>query len=366
MKTFQRPQMLAQSLSAIILMCSTAAVNAEPVTRSVPARKIPVTEFVSPALQSLISVPSSEPGSLPTTNEGWQHWGQGLAEEAKQANQVLQKKLLKRYGVTALKQVIGGVDCFLLTPTDLPQAHRKRLLVHLHGGGYVAGAGEIGTLEGIMMAGHARTPVITIDYRMPPDSPYPAAVDDVLAVWKALLRSNDPGKMAMFGTSAGGGLLLSVVQRAKRERLPLPAAIAPGTPWSDLSRTGDSYYINAGIDPMQYEGALKVMAKLYAGKIDLQDPRVSPVYGDFKGFPPAILTSGTRDLFLSNTVRVNQKLREAGVETRLQVFEGQTHGAYFVLGFLANEETAETRTAFTEIARFFDAHLARELHSEPR
>lgn len=304
-------------------------------------------------------MPASEPVALPTTNEEWQHWRQGSAEEAKRNNQALTNKLLDRYGVTSTRKLIAGVECFLLTPNDLPAANRQRLLVHLHGGGYVAGAGSVGTIEGIIMAGHARTPVLSIDYRMPPDFPHPAAVNDAIAVWKALVQTRDPKRMAVFGTSSGGGLTLAMIQLAIQQRLPLPAAIAPGTPWADLSRTGDSYFINDGIDALQYEGALEVMARLYAKGLDLRDPRVSPVYGEFTGFPPAILTSGTRDLFLSNTVRVNQKMREAGVETRLQVFEGQTHGAYFVLAFLADEEPPETRLAFSEIAKFFDARLSR-------
>lgn len=335
------------------------AQSTESAARAVPARDIPVATTVSPALQSLISVPSTDPGTLPTTNEGWQHWGQGSAEEARRSNKLLQDKLAKRYGVRVARQVIGGVDCFVLTPEDVPAGNRQRLLVHLHGGGYVAGAGNVGTFEGIMMAGYARTQVVTVDYRMPPDHPYPAAVDDAIEVWKALIKRNEPKKMAIFGTSSGGGLTLSIIQRAIAEGLPLPAAIAPGTPWSDLSQTGDSYFINAGIDLLRYQGSLEVMARLYAGELDLKDSRVSPVYGDFSGFPPAILTSGTRDLFLSNTVRVNQKMREAGVQTRLQVFEGQTHGAYYVLGFFADQEAPETKTAFTEIAKFFDEHLAR-------
>lgn len=111
--------------------------------------------------------------------------------------------------------------------------------------------------------------------------------------------------------------------------------------------------INAGIDYLQYKGLHDVLAKLYAGGLDIKDPRLSPVYGEFRGFPPTILTCGTRDLFLSNTVRVNQKLRAVGVNTRLQVFEGITHGAYL------NPDLPESKEALSEIARFFDGYLGR-------
>ena len=134
----------------------------------------------------------------------------------------------------------------------------------------------------------------------------------------------DPRKMAIFGTSAGGALTLSTVLRAKQEKLPLPAAIAPGTPMSDLTRTGDSFHTNHMVDNVLVaaDGRCDAMARLYANGHDLKDPMLSPVYGDFKGFPPALLTTGTRDLLLSNTVRVHRKLRQAGVEAELHVYEG--------------------------------------------
>jgi acetyl esterase/lipase len=189
---------------------------------------------------------------------------------------------------------------------------------------------------------------------MPPDFPFPAALDDAMAVWRALVGSTDPRKMAIFGSSAGGGLTMAMILRAKAEGVPLPGAIAPGTPWVDLTGDGDSIKANAYVDNVLVANAgwVAAAAGLYAGGRDLRDPLISPIFGDFSGFPPAILTSGTRDLFLSNTVRAHRKLRQAGVEAALQVFEGQSH-AQFLFPF-----TPETEEAFSEIARFFDKHLA--------
>src|SRR4029077_13691103 len=188
----------------------------------------------------------------------------------------------------------------------------------------------------ILMAGFGKFKVISIDYRMPPDFPYPAAMDDAMAVWKEVVKTGDPKKMAIFGTSTGGGMTLAMVLRAKTEGLPLPAATAPGTPkglplpaatapgtpWSDMTKTGDTFFTNEKVDNslVSNDGWLGEAAKLYANGHDLRDPQLSPIYGDFSGFPPTILTSGTRDLFLSNTVRVHRKLRQAGVVTDLHVF----------------------------------------------
>ena len=144
-----------------------------------------------------------------------------------------------------------------------------------------------------------------------------------------------------------------MVLRAKHEGLPLPAAIAPGTPMSDVTGVGDTFQTNALVDNVLVspDGFCDAAARFYAQGHDLKDPLLSPVYGDMHGFPPTVLTTGTRDLLLSNTVRVHRKLRAAGVEAALQVFEGQSHAH-----FIRDDRTPETQEAFEEIAAFFDAN----------
>jgi acetyl esterase/lipase len=191
---------------------------------------------------------------------------------------------------------------------------------------------------------------------MPPDHPYPAALDDAMTVWKAALKMADPRKMAIFGSSAGGALTLSMVLRARKDNLPLPAAIAPGTPMSDLTNAGDSFHTNAMLDNVLVapDAGCDACAGIYANGHDLKDPMLSPIYGDMNGFPPTILTTGTRDLLLSSTVRVHRKLRQAGVEAVLQVYEAQSHAQ-----FMFDPSAPETKEAFEEIAQFFDKHLGR-------
>jgi epsilon-lactone hydrolase len=144
--------------------------------------------------------------------------------------------------------------------------------------------------------------------------------------------------------------------KAKRDGIPLPGAIAPGTPMSDVTKVGDTFVTNAMLDNVLVspDGFCDAGTKVYARGHDLKDPLLSPIYGDVTGFPPTILTSGTRDLLLSNTVRMHRKLRQAGVDAVLQVFEGQSHAQYY-----RDDAAPETREAFEEIAAFFDKHLGK-------
>jgi epsilon-lactone hydrolase len=162
--------------------------------------------------------------------------------------------------------------------------------------------------------------------------------------------------MGMFGNSAGAALVLSAVLRAKKEHLPLPAAIAPATPMADLTDSGDSFRTNAMLDNVLVapDANCDKRAALYVNGHDLNDPMLSPLFGDMHGFPPTILTTGTRDLLLSTTVLVHRKMRQAGVDAQLQVFEGLSHAQ-----FNKDVNAPETKDAFGEIAQFFDKHLGR-------
>jgi acetyl esterase/lipase len=330
------------------------AANAQKGPRAVPGRSIPVPDTMSPEVQALIAAPYRVPAwdANPKSAEEWKELVATLAARGASAQAGIREKL----AVTMQPAIIGGVKSFILAPNVIPDANRNRLLVHVHGGGYVYNPGEAGTGEATLMAAYGGFKVISFDYRMPPDAPYPAAMDDAMAVWRAALQMQDPRNMAIFGTSTGGGMTLAMILRAKDEHLPLPAAIAPGTPWSDLTETGDTYKTNEWLDNVlvSYNGYLSHAAQLYANGHDLKDPQLSPIYGDFHGFPPAILTSGTRDLFLSNTVLTHRKLRQAGVEAVLQVFEGMSHAQY-----LFDPYAPETKEAFTEIASFFDKYLGK-------
>lgn len=319
--------------------------------RVVPARVIPVPTTVSPELQAQIAAPLA---GLPDAQSA-DEW-RALQREHDDASAREARAQARQLGVTVTPTTIGGVRAFLVQPPEVPPENRRRLLVHLHGGAYVFGAGEAGTAEAILVARSGKTPVLSVDYRMPPDHPFPAALNDAVAVWRAVLRDQHPARTALFGTSAGGGLTMATVLRLRQLRVPLPGALFIGTPWTDLSKTGDTYFTNEGVDNVltTYDGGIESAARLYAAGRPLTDPLISPIYGEMRRFPPTILISGTRDLFLSCTVRAHRKLRQAGVEAELHVFEGQSHAQYG-----NSYPSPESEEALTEIARFFDWHLNR-------
>lgn len=321
--------------------------------RVIPPRVLPAPADVSPQIQGLAGLPVPENYNvLPKTAEEWK-----ARQNASQASGTkTATDMAARLHVKVSAKTMGGVPVFDILPETVAPENRDRLLIHIHPGCYVLGGGPAATVEAILMASFGQFHVVSVDYRMPPAAYFPAALDDVVAVWKAALKTHKPSQMAVFGSSAGGALTLGMVLRARELKLPLPGAIGPGTPMAELTGVGDSFATNAMIDNVLVarDGICEPAARFYANGHDLKDPLLSPVYGNFKGFPPAILTTGTRDLLLSNTVRVHRKLREAGVDAQLQVFEAMSHAQY-----IRDDTAPETREVFQEIAAFFDRHLAR-------
>jgi epsilon-lactone hydrolase len=331
---------------------SEAAANADNGKRLAPSKTLvnPADE-VSPEMEAIIGAPY--PPHFNADPKTPAEWKELIDRRAKLAIANL-PAMKQKLGVKVEETKIAGVHCFIVTPSKIPPENRRRILVHVHGGGYVFGPGEAALPEALMMAGFGGFKVISVDYRMPPDFPYPAAMDDAMAVWKDTVKRHDHRRIGIFGTSTGGAMTLAMVLRAKDEKLPLPGAIAPGTPWSDIDKIGDSYASNEWVDNVlvTWDGWLGRAAKLYANGTSLKNPYISPIYGDFKGFPPTILTTGTRDLFLSNTVRTHRKLRRAGVIAYLNVYEGQSHAQYQF-----NVNAPETKEAFTDITKFFNRYL---------
>ncbi len=316
-------------------------------------RKIPPPLGASAELRQLLAAtpqPDVEAASdiSPESASEWAKMARRLERGAEAAN----RKLAEELSVEVVETTVSGVPVFKMTPAKLDPALADRLFVNARGGAFVFFRGWSGLREAILIAHDVGIPVLSIDYRMPPEAPYPAALEDVVAVWRELLRKREASSMAIGGSSAGGNLALASVLRLKELKLPLPAVVIANTPWADLDETGDSYFTNRGIDRVlvTYEGIPAAAAKLYANGTDLKDPLISPVYGDFYGFPPSLLFSGTRDLFLSGTVRTHRNMRAAGVDAELYVFEAMSHGGWLT------PELPEYDAFTNEIAVFLKRH----------
>ncbi len=244
-------------------------------------------------------------------------------------------------------QQIDGVPTYVVTPTGAPTGDDSPVFLSIHGGGLIMGGGDLTRVMTEISALSAPVVHWAPDYRMPPTHPYPAALDDVVAVYRALLEVRDPAQIVVGGGSAGGNLAAALLLRAKAEGLPMPAALVLLTPEVDLTESGDSFVTLADVSVGLQ--SLRDANLLYAGGHDLTDPYVSPLFGDLTGFPPTLLISGTRDLFLSNTVRMHRRLRESGVDADLHIFDARPHAGYGN----APEEAAVS----AEIGAFVSKHL---------
>ena len=213
----------------------------------------------------------------------------------------------------------GGVPGYRLLPHDVDPSDGRADL-EFHGGALVMGGGEACRVMSVLAAKRVGAATWAVDYRLPPEDPYPAALNDCVAAYRAVLEHRAPDQIVIGGESAGGNLAAAAVLRPRDEGLPLPAAVVLHTPQLDLTESGDSFQTNRGGQPIL--GASLMSANLlYAGGHDLADPYVSPLFGDFKrGFPATLLSTGT-DLFMSNAVRMHRALRAADVDAELHVLE---------------------------------------------
>jgi epsilon-lactone hydrolase len=241
---------------------------------------------------------------------------------------------------------LDGLPVFDIRPPDYDPKD-PRVYLDLHGGAFTVGGRELSRATGIVTAAKVGMRVWSVDYRTAPDHLYPAAVDDCLVAYQALLQEHRPEEIVVGGESAGGNLSAATILRARDEGLRLPAATILLTAVLDLTQSGDTFRTNLGVDTViTTDDAYG--PRLYAGRHDLKDPFLSPLFGDMaRGFPPTLLASGTRDVLLSDSVRMHRKLRAAGVPAELHVLEAAPHG-FFGGG------TPEEQELDREIRRFID------------
>ncbi len=305
-------------------------------------RVVPVPTTISPEAQKAVaqSFPDvASTDSLAEARAKVDAWQTGAAAHA-----------LSLYPVNISQATIAGVSVRVVTPLTVPAGNANRVLMNVHGGGFKVDSGSF--TESIPIANLTQTEVVSVLYRLAPEHPFPAAVDDAVAVYRDLLKTHEPRHMAIYGTSAGASLTGEIAVRLRQLGLPLPAALGIFSGSGDLSRLGDSQSF-FGLHGLS--GYIATPVALpdpeYVGSTDRRNPVLSPIYADLRGMPPTLFVTSTRDLLLSGTVNLHRAFLLAGVDARLVVFEALPHT------FWGNPNLPESKEAHQIMANFFIERL---------
>lgn len=230
-----------------------------------------------------------------------------------------------------------------------PDVRNDRGVLYLHGGGYVLGSIDTHAELMARVAASCRAPVLGVDYRLAPEHPYPAAIDDALASYEHLIDAGiKPEAIVVAGDSAGGGLALALLLKLKELGKPMPAGAVLFSPWSDLTGSGDSVKTRIDVDPMISPAMLNPMAELYLSGTSANDTLASPLFADLKGLPPLLIQVGDHEILLDDSTRLATAARAAGVKTELEIFAGGFHV------FQNQPHLPESATALTSMGKFFD------------
>src|SRR5207302_1943930 len=217
----------------------------------------------------------------------------------------------------------GGVKAEWIVP---PNAADDRVILYLHGGGYVMGSINTHRAMVARISRAAKARALALDYRLAPEHPFPAAVEDATAAYRWLLAQGyKPNKIVISGDSAGGGLTLATLLALRDANTPMLAAAVPISAWSDMEGTGASVKTRAAQDPMVGFASLSNMAKNYVGNGDPKNPLASPLHGDYRGLPPMLLQVGDAEILLDDSTRVAEKAKAAGVKVELEVWPEMVH-----------------------------------------
>lgn len=291
----------------------------------IPARRLFPPKTISEAAQAHLSQGAARPRFAwpPATEvETWRR----LIRERDALFEPMAESLLANAGLSVAEASFGGVASHV-SQAPAWDAASGTVVLYIHGGGFVFGGGAMARAQAAAHADRLDCLCVSVEYRMPPDHPFPAAPEDCVAVYRALLERYGAGRIVIVGASAGGNLAAAATLMLRDRGLPLPAGLVLLTPEVDLTEAGDSFRSNELLDVV-LKGGLPECNALYAGDRSLDDPYLSPLYADLSGFPRTLVQSGTRDLFLSNAVLFHRRLRRQGVEAELHVWEAMPHGGF--------------------------------------
>ena len=273
------------------------------------------------------------------------------------ANGVKNSKMLGEVSknITVEKINMEGIQAEWLIPFS-SSTRSEKVSLYLHGGGYVTGSIEDHRMMCGLLANATETKVLIPEYRLAPEHPFPAALDDALKVYQWLLdHGYSSANMIIAGDSAGGGLSVATVLALKGKSGSLPAAVVCLSPWTDLALTGQSHTTKAKAEAVLRKDVLHEWALCYTDESNLTNPLVSPVHGDFHGFPPLLIQVGSEEILLDDSNLLAEKAKSAGVDVTLKIWNGMWH-VWQALGNLI----PENKKTFEEIGQFVNARFIRE------
>jgi epsilon-lactone hydrolase len=307
-------------------------------------RIVPVPSSLSPQAQALLRRRPTDVQSEPPLPQRRQMLDAYRAKARQQWLKVCP-------GVTIADDTAAGVPVLRVSPQSIPAANHVKVLLALHGGGFDSDSGSIS--ESIPIACYTQIPVVAALYRLAPEHPFPAAVDDAVAVYRELLKTHKPEQIAIYGTSAGAILTGEVAVRLKQLSLPEPAALGIFSGHGDFSATGDSFalYSLTGFSGYVAPESSERKPSPYQGTTDPKDPVLSPMYADLHRMPPTLFVTSGRDLLLSGTINLHRAFLRAGDDARLVVFEGLPHAFWY------DPELPESIEANQLMAKFLSSQL---------
>lgn len=253
-------------------------------------------------------------------------------------------------GVIVTDIVADGLHSKWIAPSG---SNLNKVILHLHGGGYVTGGADSHLMMCIPMAQTLKAKILLPEYRLAPEHPFPAAVDDAMKAYRWLLAQGySPKNIIISGDSAGGGLALATVLSLREAGEPLPAAIVCISPWTDLTFTGSSHITKAKVDCVLLSDVLREWAACYVGTENPDNPLISPIYADFQGFPPLLIQVGSDEVLLDDARMLAEKAKSSGVDVTLKIWDEMWH-VWPALGDLI----PESKKAFEEVGNFIDIHV---------
>lgn len=284
-------------------------------------RVVPVPQDLSPQAQLMLGRPEPDQGPP-----------QSLADRRKMTDEYTARARVAWSRLcpnTLVESTMAGVPVRVVTPEGMPESNRDKVLLNLHGGGFNSDSGSY--TESIPIASYTGVKVVAVLYRLAPEYPFPAAVNDSVAVYKELLKTYKPEHIVIYGTSAGAILTGEVAVKLRQLGQPMPAALGIFSGMGDFDRAGDSQamYALRGLSGHLDPPEPVAHDTYYAGKTDPKDPVLSPIYADLHGLPPTLFITSGRDLLLSGTANLHRAFLHAGVDARLVMFDALPHAFWY-------------------------------------